>query len=166
MEVKVKFISNTDVLIRRANGVFLAQFRFEREVPQDKQTTYAKLIEVYFLNATRIRGKILNPWQQMEYVNRRLMANKDFPNSFSRVVTDDELNRCYLGTQIQKLRKHRKMSLRAVARISHIDYGNLSKIENGKISVGYDVLCRLLQTLDGYINIVPKIALDKDQLNN
>lgn len=166
MEVKVKFKTCRDIYLMRPNGAFVAHLRFENEVPETKQRMYAQLIEAYLFNATRIRGKVLNPWQQLEYVNRRLMANKDFPNSFSRVVTDEELNRCYLGTQLQKLRKHRKMSLRAVARMADIDYGNLSKIENGKVSVGYDVLCRLLQTLDGHIDVIPKIDLDKAQLNN
>ena len=166
MEVKVKFKTCRDIYLMRPNGAFVAHLRFENEVLETKQRMYAQLIEAYLFNANRIRGKILNPWQQLEYVNRRLMANKDFPNSFSRVVTDEELNRCYLGTQLQKLRKHRKMSLRAVARMSDIDYGNLSKIENGKVSVGYDVLCRLLQTLDGHIVLVPKIDLDKAQLND
>lgn len=166
MEVKVKFISPNDIWLTRPDGSFMAHLHFAQEILKSKQKMYGQLIEAYLFNANRIRGKVLNPWQQLEYVNRRLMANKDFPNSFSRVVTDEELNRCYLGTQLQKLRKHRKMSLRAVARMSDIDYGNLSKIENGKVSVGYDVLCRLLQTLDGQIDIVPKIALDKLKLND
>lgn len=166
MEVKIVFISSTDVRLIRSNRTMLAELRFKQSIPQDKQESYARLMEVLLDQAKRVRGKEHNSWQQLEYVNRRLMANKDFPNSFSRVVTDKELNRCYLGTQLQQLRKQRKMSLRAVARMADIDYGNLSKIENGKVSVGYDVLCRLLQTLDGHIDVIPKIDLDKAQLNN
>lgn len=164
MEVKIVFISSTDVRLIRSNRTMLAELRFKQSIPQDKQESYARLMEVLLDQAKRVRGKEHNSWQQLEYVNKRLSLNKDFPNSFQRLVTDKELTRAYIGAKLQNIRKKRKLSLRGLAHLSGIDYGNLSKIENGNVSVGLDVLCRLLQAMDVHLDFIEKIALDKVKL--
>ncbi|MCQ2340227.1 MAG: helix-turn-helix domain-containing protein [Paludibacteraceae bacterium] len=164
MEVKIVFISSTDVRLIRSNRTMLAELRFKQSIPQDKQESYARLMEVLLDQAKRVRGKEHNSWQQLEYVNKRLSLNKDFPNSFQRLVTDKELTRAYIGAKLQNIRKKRKLSLRGLAHLSGIDYGNLSKIENGNVSVGLDVLCRLLQAMDIHLDFIEKIALDKVKL--
>lgn len=166
MEVRVKYISDTDIKLVRPNGELMAKLKLQTAVPKERRTSYAHYIEVWLNNAKRVSGKALNPWQQLAHLNQCMQNYSDFPNSFVRIVTDEKLNREFLGVQLQKLRKDRKISMRALAQMSGIDYGNLSKIENGKISVGYDVLCRLLQSLDAIPEFIPKIALDKDKLND
>lgn len=166
MEVRVEYINDRDIKLVRPNGELVAELRLQTAVPKERRTSYAHYIKVWLDNAKRIRGTALNPWQQLEHLNRCMQNYSDFPNSFVRIVTDEKLNREYLGAQLQKLRKHRKISMRALAQMSGIDYGNLSKIENGKVSVGYDVLCRLLQSLDVIPEFIPKIALDKERLND
>lgn len=164
MEVKIVFISSTDVRLIRSNRTMLAELRFKQSIPKDKQESYARLMEVLLDQAKRVRGKEHNSWQQLEYVNKRLSLNKDFPNSFQRLVTDKELTRAYIGAKLQNIRKKRQLSLRGLAHLSGIDYGNLSKIENGNVSVGLDVLCRLLQAMDVHLDFIEKIALDKVKL--
>ncbi len=166
MEVRVEYINNTDIKLVRPNGELVANLRLQTPVPNERRNSYAHYIKVWMDNAKRVKGKALNPWQQLEFLNRCMQRYSTFPNSFVRLVTDKELNRAYLGLQLQKLREKRKISMRALAQMSGIDYGNLSKIENGKVSVGYDVLCRLLQSLDALPEFIPKIALDKDKLND
>lgn len=166
MEVRVKYISDTDIKLVRPNGELIARLKLQIAVPKERRTSYAHYIEVWLNNAKRVSGKTLNPWQQLAHLNQCMQNYSDFPNSFVRIVTDEKLNREFLGVQLQKLRKDRKISMRALAQMSGIDYGNLSKIENGKVSVGYDVLCRLLQSLDALPEFIPKIALDKDKLND
>ncbi len=166
MEVRVEYINDRDIKLVRPNGELVAKLRLQTAVPKERRTSYAHYIKVWLDNAKRIRGTALNPWQQLEHLNRCMQNYSDFPNSFVRIVTDEKLNREYLGAQLQKLRKHRKISMRALAQMSDIDYGNLSKIENGKVSVGYEVLCRLLQSLDVIPEFIPKIALDKERLND
>jgi len=164
MEVKVVFINATDVRLVRPNRALVAELRFKQPVPTERQESYARLMEVLLDQAKRVRGKEHNLWQQLEYVNKRLSISKDFPNSFQRLVTDKELTRAFIGAKLQSIRKKRKLSLRGLAQLSGIDYGNLSKIENGNVSVGLDVLCRLLQALDVHIDLIEKIALDKIKL--
>lgn len=166
MEVRVKYISDTDIKLVRPNGELIAKLKLQTAVPKERRTSYVHYIEVWLNNAKRVSGKALNPWQQLAHLNQCMQNYSDFPNSFVRIVTDEKLNREFLGVQLQKLRKERKITMRALAQMSGIDYGNLSKIENGKVSVGYDVLCRLLQSLDALPEFIPKIALDKDKLND
>jgi len=164
MEVKVSFINSTDVQLVRLSQTVAATLRFKKPVSMERQKSYAHLMEVLLDKAKRINKKEQNAWQQLEFVNRRLEANKDFPNSFQRLVTDEELTRAYIGHKIQEHRKRRKITLRGLARLTGIDYANLSKIENGNVSVGLDILCRILQALDMHIDFVEKIAFDKIKL--
>lgn len=164
MEVKVVFTNSTDVQLLRPNRTILVELRFRQPIPTEKQKSYAHLMEVLLDQPKRVRGKEQNPWQQLENVNKKLSLHKDFPNSFQRLVTDNELTRAYIGAQLRSVRRKRKLSLRGLARLSGIDYGNLSKIENGNVSVGLDVLCRLLQAMDIHLDFIEKIALDKVKL--
>ena len=63
--------------------------------------------------------------------------------------------RVRIGLSIRELRKEKNIEAKMLAQIANIDPANLSRIEQGKYSVGVDILSKLLFVLGSHINIVP-----------
>lgn len=62
--------------------------------------------------------------------------------------------RVRIGKRIRELRKEKNIEARMLAKIANIDAANLSRIEQGKYSVGIDILSRLAFVLGCHIDIV------------
>ena len=52
------------------------------------------------------------------------------------------------GERLKKLREEKKLSLRALADIAEMDYGNISEIENGKINPSLITIISLAEALE------------------
>ena len=52
------------------------------------------------------------------------------------------------GERLKKLRDEKKLSLRALADIAEMDYGNISEIENGKINPSLITIISLAEALE------------------
>ena len=59
-----------------------------------------------------------------------------------------------IGQRIRELRVARGMEAKMLARLSQIDAANVSRIEQGKYSVGLDILCKIALALDSRVEIV------------
>lgn len=57
-------------------------------------------------------------------------------------------NRVRVGATIRRLRTQQRISLRTFAKMTNIDYSNLSCIENGKVNVSLDLLSKIADGLD------------------
>lgn len=62
--------------------------------------------------------------------------------------------RVRIGTRIREIREERGIEARELAKLAGIDAANLSRIENGKLSVGLDVLSKIAASLGKKIDIV------------
>ena len=63
--------------------------------------------------------------------------------------------RARIGGQIRQLRQGKGMEARDLALLAGIDAANLSRIEQGKYSVGLDILSRIAFVLGAHIDLVP-----------
>lgn len=63
--------------------------------------------------------------------------------------------RVRIGNQIRQLRGKKGMEARDLALLAGIDAANLSRIEQGKYSVGLDILSRIAFVLGAHIDLVP-----------
>ena len=65
-----------------------------------------------------------------------------------------ENERIRIGSRIRKIRIERGIEARDLAKLADIDAANLSRIENGKYSVGIDILSKIAASLGKKIDLV------------
>jgi len=63
-------------------------------------------------------------------------------------------DRARIGSRIKQIREERGMEGRDLARLAGIDAANLSRIENGKYSVGLDILSKIAAALGKKVDLV------------
>lgn len=68
------------------------------------------------------------------------------------------MNRIEIGEKIKEIRGKRGLSVRALSELTGYSYVNISRIENGKYSVGIDILNNILDKLDAKLEIIEKAA--------
>ena len=64
-------------------------------------------------------------------------------------------DRVRIGSRIRQLREAKGMEARDLALLAGIDAANLSRIEQGRYSVGLDILSRIAFVLGAHIDLVP-----------
>lgn len=67
---------------------------------------------------------------------------------------DREGERTRIGNRIRQIREERGIEARNLAKLAGIDAANLSRIENGKYSVGIDILSKIAACLGKKIDLV------------
>lgn len=67
---------------------------------------------------------------------------------------DRQIERTRIGSRIRQLRDDRGIEARDLAKLAGIDAANLSRIENGKYSVGLDILSKVAAALGKKIDFV------------
>ena len=76
-------------------------------------------------------------------------------NPFLWVMNDRNKERERIGARIKSIRKEQGMEAKALAEKVGIDPGNLSRIEQGKFSVGIDILNKIAGFLNMKLDFVP-----------
>ncbi|MEZ5003261.1 MAG: helix-turn-helix transcriptional regulator [Chitinophagales bacterium] len=71
---------------------------------------------------------------------------------------DRQGERTRIGRKIRQIREERKMEAKDLAKLANIDAANLSRIEQGKYSVGLDILSRIAFVLGCQVDIVPTLS--------
>jgi DNA-binding XRE family transcriptional regulator len=79
-------------------------------------------------------------------------ANAGF--SFSYAGSDRSEERERIGAKIRQLREVKGMEAKQLAVLANIDAANLSRIEQGKYSVGLDILTRIANVLGVKVDLV------------
>lgn len=67
---------------------------------------------------------------------------------------DRQCERTRIGHRIRQIRETRGIEARDLAKLAGVDASNLSRIENGKYSVGIDVLSRIAASLGKKLDLV------------
>lgn len=75
---------------------------------------------------------------------------------FTWVMCDRDKERGRIGARIKELRKERGMDAKELAQKIGIDAANLSRIEQGRFSVGIDILNKIAGVLNMSLDFVPK----------
>lgn len=86
------------------------------------------------------------------WVLMKMMANDGF--SFYYKTSDRSLERERIGTKIRQLRESKGMEAKQLAVLTNIDASNLCRIEQGKYSVGFDILTKISQALGAKVDLV------------
>jgi DNA-binding Xre family transcriptional regulator len=68
---------------------------------------------------------------------------------------DRQGERTRMGKKIRKIREEKGIEAKDLAKLANIDAANLSRIEQGKYSVGLDILSKIAFVLGCQIDIVP-----------
>lgn len=68
---------------------------------------------------------------------------------------DRQGERTRIGKKIRKIREEKRIEAKDLAKLAKIDAANLSRIEQGKYSVGLDILSKIAFALGCQIDIVP-----------
>ena len=93
--------------------------------------------------------------------DKEQMTNNIWRESFARGVAflgissgDRQGERVRIGGRIRQIREERNLEARDLAKLAGIDAANLSRIENGKYSVGIDILSKIAAVLGKKIDLV------------
>lgn len=76
-------------------------------------------------------------------------------DNFFWVQQDRDEERERIGGRIRELRKMQGLDAKSLAQQVGIDAGNLSRIEQGRFSVGFDILSRIANVLRMRVDFVP-----------
>ena len=68
---------------------------------------------------------------------------------------DRQSERVRIGKRIREIREEKGIEAKDLAKLANIDAANLSRIEQGKYSVGLDILSKLAFVLGYHIDIMP-----------
>ena len=76
--------------------------------------------------------------------------------NFTYIGSDREKERERIGIRIREIRQQKNFEAKYVAKLAGIDAANLSRIEQGRYSVGFDILCKIANVLGKRIDFVEK----------
>lgn len=111
----------------RAYYLHLIELIFDRNFSEDKETMSNRIWRDLMLNGVDFLGM----------------------SSGSR-----QSERVRIGAQIRQQREKKGMEARVLALLANIDAANLCRIEQGKYSVGLDILSRIAFVLGAHIDLV------------
>lgn len=86
------------------------------------------------------------------WVLMKMLANDGF--GFSYESSDRGVERERIGTKIRHLRESKGMEAKQLAMLSNIDASNLCRIEQGRYSVGLDILTKISHALGVKVDLV------------
>jgi len=98
-------------------------------------------------------------WIQMNYFEGLAIAGGKGEKDNERIFLHKE--RVRIGTRIREIRKERNIEAKTLAQLINIDAANLSRIEQGRYSVGLDILSRISLALGTRIELVDFVNQEK-----
>jgi DNA-binding Xre family transcriptional regulator len=136
------------------------------EVIDPEGESYSVMSQIGIYTNEETRNNFLH---MIEYVfdlnfssDKEIMANNIWRDLMLNAVPfmgmssgDREGERIRIGKKIRKIREEKNIEAKDLAKLANIDAANLSRIEQGKYSVGLDILSRIAFVLGCQIDIVP-----------
>ncbi|MDR0972913.1 MAG: helix-turn-helix domain-containing protein [Prevotellaceae bacterium] len=146
MRTTINFESNTRMHVVTLDGesIWLETFF---PIPVEQQQYVAKLLSHYF-DEEFSEDKM----SMVYFVLCKTMVNAGF--SFSYAGSDREEERKRIGSRIRQLREEKGFEAKRLAVLANIDAANLCKIEQGRYSVGIDVLGKIANALGAQVDLI------------
>ena len=143
---KVKFQDEMtiEVVAKDKEQIFL---RSHAPVSGNNQNALARELEKYFDKNFSDDKISMVYWVLMDCMN-----NIGFSFSYQGSDRDEERKR--LGSRIRELREQKGIEAKQLAALAKIDAANLSRIEQGRYSVGLDILTRISGVLGAKVDLV------------
>ncbi|WP_422356819.1 helix-turn-helix domain-containing protein [Roseivirga pacifica] len=142
----VKFRDNTSVDVVVRDG---EQFKLTLMLPvpiEHQQGLVEFIADSFEINFSSDKTRMLYD-VQMSMINQKGMSFHSY--SGSRTVDRERI-----GTRVKKLRKAKGIEKEQFAQLVNITPSNLSRIEQGKYSVSFDILARIADVLDVKVDLV------------
>lgn len=134
--------------------------------PKQDQQYYAERLAYYFEkyfedNIADSKGVSMQYWiwLRMTYDERLAIDGGKGDREEQRILHHQE--RVRIGARIRELRKEKDVEAKMLAQIANIDAANLSRIEQGRYSVGLDILSKIAFALGAKIELVDFIGPKK-----
>jgi DNA-binding XRE family transcriptional regulator len=140
------FTDSTTINVVASDGEkFVLKTHFPIQVNEQQQ--YADLLTKYF------EENFSNDKSSMVYwVLMKMMGNHGL--SFYQESSDRSIERERIGAKIRSLREAKGMEAKQLAIITNIDAANISRIEQGRYSVGLDILAKIALALGAKVDLV------------
>jgi DNA-binding Xre family transcriptional regulator len=153
--IQAKFLDEFTIEVTAQDGEkFIWKTLFP--TPKPKQQYYAERLAYYFEKYFEDNIDMSMQywiWIQMTYYEGLAIDGGKGDREEERILLNQE--RVRIGARIRELRKEKNIDAKMLAQIANIDAANLSRIEQGKYSVGVDILSKLALILECHIDIVP-----------
>jgi DNA-binding XRE family transcriptional regulator len=142
----VKFVDSSTIEVVARDG---EKFTLKAHLPEHhtKQKATANSLAICFEENFADDKSSMIYW-----VLVKMMANNGF--SFSYESSDRSAERERIGQKIRQLRERKGMEAKQLATLTSIDASNLCRIEQGRYSVGLDILSKISQALGAKVDLV------------
>ncbi len=138
--------------------------------PKQDQQYYAEKLAYYFekyfkdnIGDNTGMGMQYWIWIQMTYYEGLAIDGGKGDREDERIFLNQE--RVKIGDKIRELRKAKNIEAKMLSQLANIDAANLSRIEQGRYSVGLDVLSKIAIALSARIELVEFIDSEKTNIN-
>jgi DNA-binding Xre family transcriptional regulator len=98
-------------------------------------------------------------WIQMTYYEGRAIYGGKGDREDERIFLHQE--RVRIGARIRELRKEKNIEAKILSQLANIDAANLSRIEQGRYSVGLDVLSKIALALGAKVELSDFVEPEK-----
>lgn len=156
--LQAKFVDDTTIEVIAQDG---EKFTWNTYFPTPKQSQqhYADKLAYYFekyfndnMGDTTGMSMFYWVWIRMNYDEGIGIAGVKAERDEERILLYNE--RVRIGARIRELRKEKNIEAKTLAQIANIDPANLSRIEQGRYSVGLDILSKIALALGAKIELV------------
>lgn len=151
MAVKITFLDPSRARVETDSGeVFILGFGsiFNYQLDQQFDGYFTKTLTALF--DKYYDGDLNSVWGKIEAGMIRARLTPIF-----WAIDDRNKERERIGNRIKELRKEQGMDAKELAQKIGTDASNLSRIEQGRFSVGIDTLCKIANVLNTRIDFVP-----------
>ncbi|WMW78685.1 helix-turn-helix transcriptional regulator [Flavobacterium sp. 20NA77.7] len=163
--IQARFVDDSTIEVIAQDG---EKFTWNTYFPTPKtdQQQYAERLAYYFQkyyedNMGYSTGMSIQYWVwiQMNYYEGIGINGGKGDKDDERILLHQE--RVRIGAKIRELRKEKNIEAKTLAQIANIDAANLSRIEQGRYSVGMDILSKISLALGAKIELVDFIEQKK-----
>lgn len=144
---KATFTDNTTITVIAKDGEVFT-LKMYLPVQLEQQPALSRLFAKYFEENFDADKSSMVYWVLMKMMGSHGVC-------FYYVSSDREEVRKRIGTKIKQIREQKGIEAKHLASLANIDAANLSRIEQGKYSVGLDILSKLAFVLGQQIDLVP-----------
>lgn len=162
--IQAKFVDDSTIEVTAQDG---EKFTWKTifSTPKQDQQYYAERLAYYFekyfkdnIGDNTGMGMQYWIWIQMTYYEGLAINGGKGDREDERIFLYQE--RVRIGSRIRELRKEKNIEAKILSQLSNIDAANLSRIEQGRYSVGLDVLSKIALALGAKIELIEPDVID------
>lgn len=143
---KVKFIDSTTIEVIAKDGEIIT-LKTYLPVLEMEWEEIANMLAFYFEENFEDDKTSMVYWVLM-----KMMENAGFSFYYGGSDRDEERKR--IGKRIRQIREEKGLDAKGIAKLANIDSANLSRIEQGRYSVGLDILSKIANALGVKVDLV------------